>query len=30
LKADLPKRGEVLESFADSEVTGIVDGRFST
>jgi len=30
LKADLPKRGKVLQSFADSEVTGIVDGRFST
>ena len=30
LKADLPQRGEVVQSFADSEVTGIVDGRFST
>jgi hypothetical protein len=30
LKADLPKRGEILQSFADSEVTGIVDGGFST
>src|SRR5262249_60416017 len=29
LKADLPQRGKVLESFADPEVTGIVDGRFS-
>jgi hypothetical protein len=28
LKADLPKRGQVLQSFTDSEVTGIVDGRF--
>src|SRR5215467_1933831 len=30
LKAHLPKRGKVLQSFADSEVTGIVDGCFST
>jgi len=30
LKADLPQRGEVLQSFADSEVAGIVDVRFGT
>jgi len=30
LKADLPQRGQVLEQFADSEVTGVVDGCFGT
>jgi hypothetical protein len=30
LKADLPPRGEVFQPFADSEVTNIVDGGFST
>ena len=30
LKADLRQRGEVLQSFADSEVAGVVDGGFST
>jgi hypothetical protein len=29
LKANLAQRGEVLQSFADPEVTGIVDGGFS-
>ena len=29
LKAELPKCGQVLQSFTDSEVTGVVDGGFS-
>ena len=29
LKADLPQRGQVIQPFADIEVTRVVDGGFS-
>ncbi len=28
LEADLPEGGQVIQPFADVEVTGVVDGRF--